>query len=129
MTTTTRAPIRIRCFEPEAFSPGGGVPAAETGTCFAGGKGDCCRELATGAGAGFDGGDGTGCTGAPQDSQNFTPGAIGAPHWLQPGAASFFAPQISQNFVPGESGLPQLRQVRASGTGEFCVMMSSTEEW
>jgi hypothetical protein len=48
---------------------------------------------------------------APQDSQNFTPGSSGAPHFAQAGNASILAPQDSQNFIPGKTGLPHFWQV------------------
>jgi hypothetical protein len=65
-----------------------------------------------------------GLVGAPQDSQNFTPGASAAPHFGQEGRASIFAPQDSQNFTPGATGLPHFWQVLG-----FSVMDTHSRVW
>jgi len=59
-------------------------------------------------------GSATGDMGVPQSSQNFTPGASGAPHFVQTCRLPAFVPQASQNFNPFASGVPHFGQVFGS---------------
>ena len=66
-----------------------------------GGGADISATGATGAATFTASAGAAGPIGAPQDSQNFTPGASAAPHFGQEGRASIFAPQDSQNLITG----------------------------
>jgi hypothetical protein len=66
----------------------------------------------------------TGATGVPQDSQNLTPGASAAPHFMQDCRGSIFAPHDSQNFISGATGLPHFEQVLG-----FSIMNIHQQIW